>query len=247
MNSMLNAQSVLAASAAPQPLLASTNGGVTLTLVMGLAVAPPFSAVICNALEVESTSTSPKLNVPGVRLRTGAAVPVPSSATVICPPAALAPMVSCPGRSPVAVGVKLTCIVQLAFMFTGAFTQLSVSLKSPLGCMPVIASAIPPVLVIVTVCAALVVPCGWLANVNEPGEIVAVVICVPEVNMGICHTPRPYVAAASTLGAAVVAAALSCTTGACGNPAPYADQQFDAALPQVATWRVAKTPTSVAM
>ena len=48
----------------------------------------------------------------------------------------------------------------------------------------------------------------------------AVVNCMPAVHSGICHTPRPYVAAASTLRELVAGAALNCTTGAFGNPVP---------------------------
>lgn len=52
---------------------------------------------------------------------------------------------------PVCPGVKVTWIAQEALAFTVAFEQLSVSLKPELAVMDVIAKAIAPVFVSVTV------------------------------------------------------------------------------------------------
>ncbi len=58
-------------------------------------------------------STEPKLTEEGKSWRVPAAVPEPLSATMSCPPAMFAAMVSWPARAPVCVGVKVTWIVQL--------------------------------------------------------------------------------------------------------------------------------------
>jgi hypothetical protein len=71
------------------------------------------------------------------------------------------------------------------------FTQLSVSLKSPLSAIAVGVRAMLPVLVSVTVCALLAVPNTWLAKVSESGLAEAVVRFELAVHNGVCHTPRP--------------------------------------------------------
>ena len=116
--------------------------------------------------------------------------------------------------------------------------QLSVSLKFPVEVIEVTTSAMPPVLESVTAWGLLDVPTGSDANVNEAGCVDAVVSCVPADHKGICQIPRPYVPATRTLGEVVAGAALNCTTGANGRPAPKTDQQLDGPLVQVATWRV---------
>ena len=100
-------------------------------------------------------------------------------------------------------------------------------------------SATAPVLVSVTVCALLLIPKACVPKSSDVGFTVAVVNCEPPVNSGISHTPRPYVAAASTFSEPVTGAALSATTGASGNPVPYANQQLMALSPQFATRCVA--------
>ena len=66
-------------------------------------------------------------------------------------------IVMAPVRVPVTVGVNLTLIAQFPPAAT-ELPRLSVSAKSPLAEIPVIVKAAEPVLVSVTVCAALVVP-----------------------------------------------------------------------------------------
>jgi hypothetical protein len=70
---------------------------------------------------------------------------------------ALSEMVMAPARAPVAVGVKVTEIVQEAFLAT-LVPQSSVSAKSPLALILVNVSAALPMLVTVTLCFPLVVP-----------------------------------------------------------------------------------------
>ena len=78
-------------------------------------------------------------------------------------------MVIVPGRLPVAVGVNVTLIVQLAPAATEV-PQVLVWAYCALAAMLVTLSAAVPEFVSVTVCAALLVPTAWLANVRLVGE-----------------------------------------------------------------------------
>src|SRR5256884_521796 len=80
-----------------------------------------------------------------------------------------------PVRVPDAVGENVPLMAQFPPTAT-ELPQLSVSAKSPLVEIVVIAKAAEPVFVSVTVCAALVVPTVWLAKVSEAGERLAVVV-----------------------------------------------------------------------
>jgi len=82
--------------------------------------------------------------------------PVPARLTVCGLPVALSVMVIVPGRLPVAVGVNVTLMVQLAPAAT-ELPQVLVWAYCALAAMLVTLSAAVPVLVSVTVCAALVV------------------------------------------------------------------------------------------
>jgi hypothetical protein len=82
---------------------------------------------------------------------------VPLRLTVCGLPLALSVMLSVPVREPVAVGVKVTLIVQVALAAT-LVPQLLVWAKSPLAAMLEMLNAPVPLLVSVSVCAALVVP-----------------------------------------------------------------------------------------
>jgi len=88
---------------------------------------------------------------------TAGAVPVPVNETVCGLPPALSVTEMEPVREPVAVGAKVTEIVQVPAAATEA-PQVLVWLKSPLAAIVVIVSAADPVLVSVTTWAALVVP-----------------------------------------------------------------------------------------
>ena len=97
----------------------------------------------------------PKFKLVGKKL-TLDTTPVPVRATVWGLPVALSVTVMVPGWLPVAVGVNVTLIVQ----FPPAATELPhvlVSAYCVLAAMLVTLSAAVPVLVSVTVCAALVV------------------------------------------------------------------------------------------
>ena len=97
----------------------------------------------------------PKVRLVGEKVTAGA-VPVPVNETVCGLPLALSVTETAPVREPVAVGAKVTEIVQVPATATEA-PQVLVWLKSPLAAIVVIVSAADPVLVSVTDCAALVV------------------------------------------------------------------------------------------
>ena len=88
-------------------------------------------------------------------------------------------------RAPVAVGLNVTLITQfaLAAKVAGLTGHVLVCAKSPAFApvieTPVIVIAALPLLVSVTVCAALVVPCACDANVSEVGAKLATGAVVP--------------------------------------------------------------------
>ncbi len=92
--------------------------------------------------------------------------PVPLRATLCGLPEALSEILIVPVRLPPAVGLKVTEIEQLAPALT-VVPQVLVWEKSPLAVMPEMVSEALPVLVSVTVCAALLVPDIWAEKVSE--------------------------------------------------------------------------------
>src|SRR5215813_5079053 len=110
----------------------------------------------------------------------GGTTPVPPSVTDCVPLGSLSVKVSVAERAPAAAGENVTLTVQLAltpsvFGLSGQllFDEKSPPLAPPIA-TPVIVSGAVPVLVSVTVCAGLVVPTFWLANVRPLGVSVAV-------------------------------------------------------------------------
>src|SRR5712691_12342229 len=93
--------------------------------------------------------------------------PVPVNGTVCGLPAALSVIVSVPVRAPTAVGANVTLIVQfapaarVAGLIGQATTPVLDSAKSPEAAIELIVTALAPVLVRVTVFAALVVVSSW--------------------------------------------------------------------------------------
>lgn len=98
--------------------------------------------------------------------------PAPVSAAVCGEPEALSVTVRVPVRLPVAVGVKVTEMVQLWPAAT-VDPQVLVSAKSPEAAMVVMASAAAPEFARVMVCAGLVEPVSWLVKVRVAGESAA--------------------------------------------------------------------------
>ena len=119
-------------------------------------IALALLVLACAALVVFS-SWLPKLKFVADKLTMGAgAAPVPVRLMVCGLPAMLSVIVTAPVRMPVAVGVNVTLMVQLAPAATDV-PQVLVCMKSPLATMLVTLSAAVPVLFSVTVCTALVV------------------------------------------------------------------------------------------
>jgi len=123
-------------------------------LIFSAAVPVFLNLTLCDPLVVP-TVCEPKLKLVDERLTTGA-VPVPVRLTVCGLPVASSVIVIVPGWLPVAVGVKVTLMVQFAAAATDV-PQVLVSVYCVLAAMLVRLSAAVPVLVSVTVCAALVV------------------------------------------------------------------------------------------
>jgi hypothetical protein len=126
------------------------------TFTVNVAACP---AVAVTEVGVDASEKSPVLG--------GGLVPV--SGKLCGLPEALSATLMLPLRVPEVVGLKVTLMPQLAPAATEA-PHVLVSAKSPLAVMLVIVNAALPVLVSVTVCAALVVPMVWLAKVSEVGE-----------------------------------------------------------------------------
>jgi hypothetical protein len=145
------------------------------------AALPVLVTVTVWAVLVLLTVWFPKARLRGERLTTGAGslVPVPDKLMVCVLPAVpllLSVTISVPARAPVAVDVKVTAIVQLAPAAT-ELPQAFVSAKSPalvpVTVMPAILNAVLPVLVSVTVWAALVVLTVWSPKERLPGAMLA--------------------------------------------------------------------------
>lgn len=105
-------------------------------------------------------------------------VPVPVRLMVCGLLLALSVMVTVPVRVPVAVGWKVTLMVQLPPAVTEP-PQLLVWAKSPLIATLVIVRAVVPLLVRVEVKALLVCPTVVLGKVREAGDTLAVGVVTP--------------------------------------------------------------------
>jgi len=114
------------------------------------------------------------LNVKEVALNVAVGTtPVPDKVTACGDPVALSVIVSVPLRVPVAVGVKVTEIVQFLPPATLA-PQVLVSAKSPEATIDVTVNAACPELASETVSAVLVVPTLWELKVRLVADSVAV-------------------------------------------------------------------------
>ena len=162
----------------PQVLVAAKSlalAPVTLRLVMLKGAFPVLLRVT-----VWTPLAVPKVWAPKVRLEvlrlTAGPPPAPLRLTAWWPSEALSVIVSVAVRVPVAVGVKVTLIVQLAPPAT-ELPQLLVWAKSP-ALVPARATLVTlklalPVFVRVTGWAELLVPKGWLAKVKVKVESAA--------------------------------------------------------------------------
>src|SRR5437773_406151 len=126
--------------------------------VMLKAVVPTLDRATFLALLVVPLGSAELLKLPGA---TSAAAPIPLSATFCGLPAALSLMLTAAVRVPLAVGLNVTLILQLA-PAANELPQVWVCAKFP-ALVPVIAMLLMvkiavPVFLSVTVLAALVVP-----------------------------------------------------------------------------------------
>ncbi len=119
------------------------------------------AAMVCEPCDPEANPT----------VNSGAATPMPESATV-CGPPPLCVIVILPAAFPAAEGEKVTEIWQLLAM-ANEVPQVFVCAKSPEAEMPLMLSGAFPLLVRVAVCAVLVVPTVCEANVSAVGLRVA--------------------------------------------------------------------------
>jgi hypothetical protein len=122
-----------AATELPQ-VCVSAKSPEALIDVMESAAVPEFVSVMVCAALVEPVVCEANVRLVGERVTAGDVVigraPVPLKATVWGEPLALSVMVTVPVRAPVAVGVKLTEMVQLVPPAT-TLPQVLVSAKSP--------------------------------------------------------------------------------------------------------------------
>src|SRR3989454_10060903 len=152
----------------PEPATAKSPGlapaGVMVVRV-GLAVPPLVRVTVWARLLVVPTRWLPKATLFADNVTAGA-MPVPVRVIVCGLPEASSTMFSVALRIPVASGVKLTLIVQLAPGATEPAPVgqvLSAVMPKSAACAPVMVmlvrfSGAPPLLVSVTLCAGLVVP-----------------------------------------------------------------------------------------
>jgi hypothetical protein len=141
-------------------------------LVILNAPVPEFLSVTAVAALVAPSCVLANATDVGDRVTAGA-VPVPVKATVWGLPVALSVMETVPDLAPVAEGVKVTLIEQMA-PAAKLEPQVFVCAKSvllvPVIAMPNMLSVPVPLLVIVTTLAALVAPTNWLPNARDVGD-----------------------------------------------------------------------------
>ena len=160
-----------------------------------VSVAPPLFVKVSACVTLVPTACAPNARGDGLIVRSGAAaVPVPVKATLCGLPDALSVIRSEALREPVAVGLNVTLIVQLA-PAARLEPQLFVCEKFeefvPANAMLLIVSAPVPVLVNVTGLAALVVFTIWFPNASDVGDRLTTgtrVTPVP-VNAMLCGLP----------------------------------------------------------
>jgi hypothetical protein len=164
-----------AATLVPQVLVWAKSPDAAIELSVRVAVPEFVSVIDCAALTIPiacpakfrlvGESVTPGNGVPG-------ATPVPLSATDWGESAALSVIVIVPEPNPAATGANVTVMVQVAPAAT-LEPQVFFWAKSPETAIDVIDNAALPEFVMVTVCAALVVPCTCWPKLSALGEIEA--------------------------------------------------------------------------
>ena len=163
-----------AANVAPQVVVLEKSPAVVIEVILRVAFPVFWRLTDCEA-ELVPTVWLANVKLLGEIVAMGAvgAVPVPDKGMLCGLPEALSTKVRVPERAPVAVGVKLTLIVQDADAANVA-PQVDDMEKSPLGVIDVMLSVAFPVFCRVTGCEELVVPTVVLPNVKLLGLIVAI-------------------------------------------------------------------------
>jgi hypothetical protein len=183
---------------APQPLVGTNSVPAAATLVIVSATLPVLlSVTACAALVVPTVCVA---NVSAFGETPAAAVPapVPVNVTLCVAPTLpeLSTICNVAVRVPEAEGVNVTEILQLA-LAASVVPQALVSAKSP-GLLPsiptlVIVNGPLPVLLNVSVCAAVVVLTAVEANVKLPGDTPAVGTPIPvPLNATVCVAPATF-------------------------------------------------------
>jgi hypothetical protein len=120
-------------------------------------------------------------------------LPIPLSVTTCWPPAALSARLTAAVRVPLAIGLKVTLIVQLA-PAANELPQLWVCANStaliPVIAMLVMVKLAVPVFLRVTALAGLVVPIPWVEKVRLVGDRVTFVPEVTAVALVATYTAR---------------------------------------------------------
>jgi len=163
-------------------------------------------------ITVESAPTTLENDsVVGDSTATGAeSTAVPDSATSAFADGPLCASVSVPARAPVATGLNTTVTVQLLPMAIDMPTAQvpPVTVKSEPAPVPIALSARVAValasLVTVTVCAALVVPTRWLANVSDVADRVTAGAADAEMYVGVTWYSEAMYAAMWLYSASVI-------------------------------------------
>jgi hypothetical protein len=174
-NVTLNVQLLPDASVLPHVVVSAKSPElvpVNVMLLMARAAFPVLFNVTTWAVLVVPRFWLVKVRLVVVTPADGA-LPVPARVIVCGLPTALSIMLTEAARLPIAAGVNLTLIVQLA-LAANELPQVLVTVKSlefvPVAAMLVMVKLAFPVLVRVTDCAVLVVPRFWLAKVRAPPE-----------------------------------------------------------------------------
>lgn len=119
------------------------------------------SVTVCDALVVPTACAVAKVTLVGASVAIGAVTPVPVRDITCGLLGALSVIVTEPNAPPAAVGVNVTLMVQIPCGATGKL-QVSASAKGAGAAIEVTVRFAVPVLVTVTVCAALDVPRAML-------------------------------------------------------------------------------------
>jgi hypothetical protein len=146
---------------------------VAIALMVRLAVPLFVSVTVCDALVVPTTWEVAKVTLVGARVAMGAATPVPLKeiVCVLLAAGALSVKVTEPTALPATVGVKTTLTVHMPWGATGEVQVLvSCCAKGAVATTEATVRFAVPVLVTVTIWAALLVPRATLPKVRLVAE-----------------------------------------------------------------------------